>query len=40
MYVLENQYLKVTVADNGAELCSVYDKENEFERICEKKDKV
>ena len=33
MYVLENQYLKVTVADNGAELCSVYDKENEVERI-------
>ena len=33
MYTLENQYLKVTVADNGAELCSVYDKENEVERI-------
>ncbi len=33
MHTLENEYLKVTIADNGAELCSVYDKENEFERI-------
>ncbi len=33
MYTLENEYLKVTIADNGAELCSVYDKENKFERI-------
>ena len=33
MYLLENEYLKVSIADKGAELCSVYDKENEFERI-------
>ena len=29
MHTLENKYLKVTIADNGAELCSVYDKEND-----------
>ena len=33
MHVLENEYLKVTVANKGAELCSVYDKETETERI-------
>ena len=29
--VLENEYLKVSVEDHGAELVSVYDKENERE---------
>ena len=33
MHVLENEYLKVKVADDGAELSSVYDKETETERI-------
>lgn len=31
--VIENEYLKVTVDDHGAELISVYDKENNLERI-------
>lgn len=31
--VIENEYLKVTVDDHGAELISVYDKENDLERI-------
>ena len=29
VHVLENEMLKVTVADSGAELISVFDKENE-----------
>ena len=29
MHVLENEYLKVMVADAGAELSSVFDKETE-----------
>lgn len=33
MRILENELLKVSVADYGAELSSVYDKENGFERI-------
>lgn len=33
MRVIENDILKVAVADHGAELCSVYDKEADFERI-------
>ena len=32
-HVMENAYLRVTVADHGAELISVYDKEREQERI-------
>ena len=32
-HILENEYLKVTVADVGAELISVYDKEEGAERI-------
>ena len=31
--VLENEYLKVSVEDHGAELVSVYDKENEREEL-------
>lgn len=31
--VLENEVLKVSIADHGAELCSVWDKENEEERL-------
>ena len=33
MHVLENEYLKVMVADAGAELSSVFDKETEEERL-------
>lgn len=33
MHVLENEYLKVMVADAGAELSSVYDKETQKERL-------
>ena len=33
MHVLENEYLKVLVADAGAELSSVYDKETKSERL-------
>lgn len=33
MQILENEYLKVMVADAGAELSSVYDKETESERL-------
>lgn len=33
MRIIENECLKVTVADLGAELCSVYDKETAAERI-------
>ncbi|MGN0511974.1 MAG: aldose 1-epimerase family protein [Lachnospiraceae bacterium] len=33
VHVLENEMLKVTVADSGAELISVFDKENETERM-------
>lgn len=33
MHLLENEYLKVMVADEGAELSSVYDKETEEERL-------
>ena len=33
MRIIENEILKVAVADHGAELSSVYDKENTFERI-------
>lgn len=33
MRIMENEILKITVADLGAELCSVYDKETEAERI-------
>ncbi len=32
-HILENKYLKVTVADAGAELISVYDKQGQRERI-------
>ncbi len=32
-YILENQILKVTIAEQGAELISVYDKENAAERM-------
>lgn len=32
-HVLENEMLKVTIADKGAELISVYDKENAVERM-------
>ena len=32
-HILENEYLKVTVADVGAELISVYDKQGQRERI-------
>lgn len=32
-YILENQILKVTIAEQGAELISVYDKENAVERM-------
>ena len=33
MHVLENEQIKVSVADHGAELSSVYDKENNLERL-------
>ena len=33
MHVLENEILKIAVADAGAELSSVYDKENGLERL-------
>ena len=33
MHVLENEFLKVTVADAGAELSSVIDKESGLERL-------
>lgn len=33
MHVLENEYLKVMVADAGAELSSVFDKETQTERL-------
>ena len=33
MHILENEYLKVMVADAGAELSSVFDKETEEERL-------
>ena len=33
MHVLENEQIKVSIADSGAELSSVYDKENEAERL-------
>lgn len=33
IHVLENEQIKVSVADGGAELSSVYDKENETERL-------
>ena len=33
MHILENEYLKVMVADAGAELSSVYDKETDTERL-------
>lgn len=33
MHILENEQIKVTVADSGAELSSVYDKANETERL-------
>lgn len=33
MRVLENEQLKVMIADSGAELSSVYDKENQTERL-------
>ena len=32
-HIIENDYLKVTIEDKGAELVSVYDKENNEERI-------
>lgn len=32
-HILENEYLRVTVADRGAELISVWDKERQEERI-------
>ena len=32
-YILENKKLKVTIANIGAELISVYDKENAVERM-------
>ena len=35
--VLENEYLKVSVEDHGAELVSVYDKENEREELWQAK---
>ena len=35
MHILENEQIKVSIADSGAELSSVYDKENEEEcRSC------
>lgn len=33
LHTIENDYLKVTVSDHGAELTSVYDKAQDFERI-------
>lgn len=33
MRILENEVLKISIADAGAELVSVYDKENELERL-------
>lgn len=33
MHILENEQIKVSIADSGAELSSVYDKENETERL-------
>lgn len=33
MKYLENEVLKIGIADHGAELSSVYDKENDFERV-------
>ncbi len=33
MHIIENEYLRVTVSDAGAELISVFDKENAAERI-------
>lgn len=33
VHILENEQLKVTIADKGAELISVYDKENALERM-------
>ena len=33
MHVLENEYLKVMIADAGAELSSVFDKETDTERL-------
>lgn len=40
IHVLENKVLKVTIDDKGAQLCSVWDKEAEFERIAEGKPQV
>lgn len=33
MHILENEYLRVQISDAGAELCSVFDKENQTERL-------
>lgn len=33
MHVLENEFLKAAVADAGAELSSVFDKETQTERL-------
>ena len=33
MRIIENDILKVAIADHGAELSSVYDKEADFERV-------
>ena len=33
LHTIENDYLKVMVSDHGAELTSVYDKAQDFERI-------
>lgn len=38
--ILENNYLKVTVADMGAELISVFDKESQTERMWDANPKV
>lgn len=40
MRVLENDKIKVVVSDHGAELSSVYDKENEVERLWDANPKV
>lgn len=40
MHVLENEFLKVVVADAGAELSSVFDKETQTERIFDANPKI
>lgn len=40
MRIIENEILKVAVADHGAELSSVYDKESAFERIWDANPKI